>query len=86
MRNIILAGATGLVLALSGASAYAIPRTTEILSHGQMDVQDQGAVGAFLPFAAQADNANVYVPAAPHSFGGEGSNTGAGVGGTGSHR
>jgi hypothetical protein len=82
MRNIMLAGAAGLVLALTGTTAFAIPRTTEILAYGQ----DQDAVGAFLPFAAQGDNANVYLPAAPRSFGGEGSNTGAGVGGTGSHR
>ena len=83
MRNLILAGATGLVLALTGASAYAIPTTEQIMSHGQ--VQDQTAVGAFLPLAVQTDNANAYAPA-PRQFGGEGANTGASNGGSASHR
>lgn len=82
MRNFILAGAAGLVLALSGSAAFAIPTTAEILSHGQ----DQSAVGAFLPLPSKAGDSAVYLPAAPHSFGGEGSNTGVGVGGAGSHR
>jgi hypothetical protein len=86
MRNIILAGTTGLVLALTGASAYAIPRTSEILSHSQMTTQDQGAVGAFLPFSSQPDNANAYPPAIAHTFGGQGGDTGQGPGGTNGNR
>ena len=82
MRNLILAGAAGLVLALSGASAFAIPSTEQIMSHSQV----QDAVGAFLAVPAQTGAANdVYVPA-PREFGGQGANTGASVGGTGSHR
>ena len=84
MRNLILAGATGLVLALTGASAYAIPRTDEIMSHGQ--VQDQSAVGAFLPLAAPSGAASVNVPAAPRDFGGAGVGTGSSNGGSASHR
>ena len=86
MRNLLLAGAAGLALALAAASAYAIPRTDEIMSRGGIEAQDQGAVGAFLPLPAQADNGAVYAPPAPREVGGQGANTGASVGGTGSHR
>jgi hypothetical protein len=84
MRNIILAGATGLVLALSGTAAFAIPTTAEIMSHGQ--VSDQSAVGAFLPFPAMVGSSDAYAPSAQYDDHGHGANTGAGVGGTGSHR
>lgn len=84
MRNIILAGATGLVLALSGTAAFAIPTTAEIMSHGQ--VSDRTAVGAFLPFPAIVGTAGVYTPSNQYDDHGHGANTGAGVGGAGSHR
>ena len=85
MRNLILAGATGLVLALTGTAAFAIPTTDQIVSHGQTQAQD--AVGAFLAVPAQTGVASdAYLPPAPRNVGGEGSNTGATVGGTGSHR
>ena len=75
MRNLILAGAAGLVLALSGASAFAIPTTEQIMSHGQG--QDQTAVGAFLPLSVPSGAASFDAPAAPRNFGGEGVGTGA---------
>lgn len=84
MRNLILAGATGLVLALTATSAFAIPSTDQIERQGQS--QDQSAVGAFLPLPVQTGVTGDYWPAAPRSFGGEGSNTGAGVGGSSTHR
>lgn len=83
MRNLILAGAAGLVLGMTGTAAFAIPTTAEILSHSQMASQDQDAVGAYLPFVSQPGNSNAYPAAVPHSFGGEGAFTGVGPGGAG---
>jgi hypothetical protein len=85
MRNLILAGAAGFALALTSASAFAIPRTGEIMSHSQMASSDQAAVGAFLPFTGQPRDAYVYAPSNAHTFGGEGADTGAGPGGVGTH-
>ena len=80
MRNLILAGAAGLVLALTGTAAFAIPRTGEIMAHSQMATDDQAAVGAFAPSSAEFGNPNAYPPAVAHSFGGQGADTGVGPG------